>query len=91
MGPLLDEQSDRIRTKQVTLFLHSSCGHCRAAEEFLRRKAIAFIGKNIQADPEAYDELVNKWNSRAAVTLVIDGEVIIGFQANWKRVEELLT
>jgi hypothetical protein len=34
--------------------------------------------------------LVNTWKSRATATLVIDGEVVIGFQANRKRVEELL-
>jgi hypothetical protein len=34
--------------------------------------------------------LVNQWKSRATATLVIDGEVITGFQANRKRVEELL-
>jgi hypothetical protein len=33
---------------------------------------------------------VNRWKSRSTATLVIDGEVIIGFQANRKRVEELL-
>ena len=72
------------------LFLHSGCGHCRAAAEFLRAKGILFEGKDIQADPQAYDELVNKWNSRAAVTLVIDSEVIIGLQRNRERLEKLL-
>jgi arsenate reductase-like glutaredoxin family protein len=76
--------------KQVTLFLHSCCGRCRAAVEFLRAKGIVFEDKNIQADPQAYDELVNKWNSRAAVTLVIDSEVIIGLQRNRERLEKLL-
>jgi len=76
--------------KQVILFLHAGCGHCRAAEEFLRVKGITFMEKNIAADPQAYDELVNKWNSRAAVTLVIEDEVIIGLQGNQERVEKLL-
>jgi len=34
---------------------------------------------------------VNKWKSRATATLVIDGEVIIGFNQNRKRIEELLS
>jgi hypothetical protein len=33
---------------------------------------------------------VNKWKSRSTATLVIDGEVIIGFKENRRRVEELL-
>jgi hypothetical protein len=50
----------------------------------------SFEEKNIQTDSKAYDELVNRWKSRATVTLVIDGEVIIGWRANWNHVEELL-
>jgi hypothetical protein len=42
-------------------------------------------------DPKAYDELVNKWKSRATATVVIDGEVIIGFEKNRRRVQQLLT
>jgi hypothetical protein len=34
--------------------------------------------------------LVNRVKSRGTATLVIDGEVIIGFQANRQRVEEVL-
>ena len=34
--------------------------------------------------------MVNKWKSHATATLVIDGEVLIGFQRNRKRGEELL-
>jgi len=34
--------------------------------------------------------LVNKWKSRSTATLVIDGEVIIGFEENRQRVEALL-
>ena len=76
--------------RKVILYGHPGCGHYRAAEGFLRQQGIAFEEKNIQADSQAYDELVNKWKCRAAVTLVIDGEVFIGFKANRLRVEELL-
>lgn len=43
------------------------------------------------ANPAAMDELVNKWKSRSTATLVIDGEVIIGFNQNRRRVEKLLS
>ncbi len=51
---------------------------------------MAYESKDIQADLKARDELVNMWNSRTTATLVIDGEVLKGFQANRKRVEQLL-
>ena len=56
----------------------------------LRQKGIPYEGKDIQADPHAYAELVNQWKSRGTATLVIDGEVLIGFQAHRQRVEALL-
>jgi glutaredoxin len=76
--------------KRVILYYHLGCGHCRAAEEFLRHKGIAFEKRNIQIDPHAYNELVTRWNSRSAVTLVIENEVIIGLQRNRERLERLL-
>ncbi len=76
--------------RKVILYGHPGCGHYRAAEDFLCQQGISFEEKNIQTDPKAYDELVNQWKSRAAVTLVIDGEVIIGWRKNRNHVEELL-
>ena len=71
----------------------SSAGlnRCRAAEEFLRRKGIHYISKDIRADPKAMDELVNKWHSRSTATVVIDGEAIIGFNHNRDRIDKLLS
>jgi len=77
--------------RKVILYGHPGCGHYRAAEDFLRQQGISFEEKNIQTDPKAYDELVHRWKSRAAVTLVIDGEVIIGWRTNRNHVEELLS
>ena len=76
--------------KRVILYHHSGCGHCQAAREFLRQRGIAFERRDIQADSRAYNELVNRWNSRSAVTLIIDNEVIIGLQRNRERLERLL-
>ena len=76
--------------RNVILYGHPGCGHYRAAEDFLRQLGVSFEEKNIQTDSKACDELVNRWKSRAAVTLVIDGEVIIGWRTNRKHVEELL-
>jgi len=37
----------------------------------------------------ALNELVNKWKSRSTATLVIDGEIIIGFNQNGQPIEKL--
>jgi glutaredoxin len=75
--------------KRVILYHHSGCGHCRAAQEFLQRRGIAFEKRDIRADSRAYNELVNRWKSRSAVTLIIDNEVIIGLPRTRERLEKL--
>lgn len=47
--------------------------------EFLSQKGVPYTEKDISVDPEARKDLVNKLNSRATPTIVIDGEVVIGF------------
>jgi glutaredoxin len=76
--------------KHVALYLEPGCADCHQAEEFLQRRGIPYTSKDIQADPAALSELVNRWKSLATPTLVIDGEVIIGFSQNRERIEELL-
>lgn len=46
--------------------------------EFLSRQGIPFVAKDIQEDPEALDELLNL-GSRSTPTIVVDGEVLVGF------------
>ncbi len=42
------------------------------------RNSVQFTEKNIQADPDALQELL-QLNSQSTPTTVIDGEVIVGF------------
>jgi hypothetical protein len=58
---------------------------------FSRKIVFPQPAKDVQADPVAFDELVNKWHSRSTATLVIDGEAIIGFNHNRDRIEKLLS
>lgn len=60
------------------------------AKEFLSRNGVPMKVYDIRADPEAMNRLVNQYKSRATPTIVIDGEVIVGFSQNRERVKELL-
>ena len=44
--------------------------------------------RDITGDPQAVEELVNKYRSRATPTLVVGDEVMIGFDP--ERLDELL-
>jgi len=48
--------------------------------EFLSRHDIPFTGKDIRADPAAMRELL-ALGSRSTPTIVVDGEVMIGFES----------
>ena len=56
--------------------------------EYLSQKGVAFVERNVSEDPAAIQELVGTYNSRGTPTIVIDDEVIIGFNRN--RIDELL-
>lgn len=49
------------------------------AKEFLSSRQVEFEEKNIRTDPGALRELVEVLGSRSTPTLVVEGEVVIGF------------
>lgn len=76
--------------KEVLVYTQPGCGDCEAAKAYLKSKQVSFIEKNIKSDPQALDELKNKWQSRATATVVIDGVPFRGFQANRSQIEKAL-
>ena len=56
-------------------------------KEFLRLKGIVFSEKDVSADDQALEELMNMGYSATPVT-IIDGEAVVGF--NRVRLEQLL-
>ena len=48
-------------------------------KEFLSHHKIPFTDRNVVEDPAAVEELVQKIGRRATPVIVIDGEVIVGF------------
>lgn len=57
-------------------------------KEYLSRKGVAFVEKNIGSDSEAIREMVETYRSQATPTVVIDGQVVIGFHR--ERIDKLL-
>jgi glutaredoxin-like YruB-family protein len=73
--------------KRVILYSQPGCPPCYAAKQFLTARNISFEYKDVQADPAALRELV-LLNSRSTPTIVVDEEVMIGFDPD--RLELLL-
>jgi glutaredoxin len=49
------------------------------AMEFLSQRKIPYTAKDIREDPEALEEL-RALGSRSTPTIVVDGEVLVGFE-----------
>lgn len=60
---------------------------CDREKEFLSQKGIAFVDRDVQADPTALAEL-RRLGYQATPVTVIDGEVVVGFDRG--RLERLL-
>lgn len=59
-----------------------------AAEKFLSANGVRFIEKNVLADEAAREEMVRLSGQRGTPVLLIDGEVLVGFDRG--KVKRLL-
>jgi glutaredoxin-like YruB-family protein len=73
--------------KRVVLYSQPGCPPCFAAKQFLASRNVSFEYKDVKADPTALRELV-KLNSQSTPTILVDDEVMIGFDPD--RLETLL-
>lgn len=64
--------------KKVILYSQPGCPPCFAAKAFLQARNVPFDYKDVQADSAALEELL-ALDSRSTPTLVVDNEVMVGF------------
>ncbi len=72
---------------KVTIFTSSTCPHCHTAKDYLKEKGVEFEERNVQNDPEARKELIQKGYMGVPV-IVVGDEEIQGFDK--ERLDELL-
>lgn len=63
----------------MTIYTQSTCGYCEELKTYLKKRNIEFIEKNISKDKEAWNELVNKYKSRATPLIVYGDKQLLGF------------
>ena len=71
----------------VIIYTSSTCGYCVAAKQYLSEKGVSYTEKNIQTDPNARKELMQKGHMGVPV-IIVDGEEIVGFDR--AKLEQLL-
>jgi len=73
----------------VLIYTTPTCGYCHQAKEYLRSRNVAFVEKNVAVDAVAAQEMVQRSGQRGVPVLIMDGEVIVGFDR--RRIDAILS
>lgn len=74
--------------KNVVVYSTEACVYCRMAKDFFMENKIDFTEKDVYMDEEARNEMVKMTGQSGVPVIVIDDEVIIGFDKG--KIKELL-
>jgi glutaredoxin-like YruB-family protein len=66
---------------KITIYSTNWCAFCKTEKQYLDRKGIAYVEKNVEEDKEAYEELMKKNGGAFQGVPVTDiaGELVLGF------------
>lgn len=73
---------------QITIYTTPVCVFCKMVKQFFADNEISYVEKDVAADGEARDKMVEISGQMGVPVIVIDDNVIVGF--NKPRLEELL-
>ncbi|MBN2407584.1 MAG: glutathione S-transferase N-terminal domain-containing protein [Elusimicrobia bacterium] len=72
----------------IHVYTTPTCPYCRKAKAFLDENNVSYKNIDVSSSREAAQEMIDKSGQMGVPVIIIDGEVIVGF--NRKRLEELL-
>ena len=66
---------------KIIIYSTNWCAFCKTEKQYLDKKGIAYIEKNVEEDKVAYEELMQKNNGAFQGVPVTDiaGELVLGF------------
>jgi glutaredoxin-like YruB-family protein len=73
---------------QVKVYSTPTCPYCIRAKKYLSDKGIAFENIDVSTDEEALKQMVDVSGQMGVPVLVIDGDVIVGFDQS--RIDQKL-
>ena len=75
---------------QVTIYSTTWCAFCKTEKQYLDKLGVPFVEKDIEADKEAYEELMAKSNGGYQGVPVTDlaGTLVLGFDR--RKIDELI-
>jgi glutaredoxin 3 len=73
---------------QIKVYSTPTCPYCIRVKEYLASKGIAYQNFDVSDDQAALDEMVKTTGQMGVPVIVIDSEVIVGFDKD--RIDSLL-
>ena len=64
---------------QITVYSAVWCAFCHAAKDYFDKLGVAYIDEDVEKNPEAGAEAVEKSGQRGIPVIDIAGEIIVGF------------
>lgn len=74
----------------IIIYSTTNCPYCKTEKQYLSKKGIAYIEKNIEEDKEAHEELLEKINGNYVGVPVTDiaGSIVLGFDRH--KIDDLI-
>lgn len=67
---------------KVIIYFLPTCGFCQQAKSYLRQHNIDYKEVDVDKDPAAQSEMIEKSGQYSVPVIDVDGQIIVGFQKN---------
>jgi glutaredoxin-like YruB-family protein len=63
----------------ITIYSADWCAFCHATKDYLDKRGVQYVEKNVDTDPENAQEAIHKSGQAGIPVTDVDGIIIIGF------------
>lgn len=74
-----NESGDATGGKTVKVYSTPSCPYCHMAKKFLDDNGVSYEDINVAGDEAAAKEMVEKSGQMGVPVIMVDGQIIVGF------------
>jgi glutaredoxin 3 len=68
-----------MAAKEVKVYSTTTCPWCKKTKQWLDANKIAYQDFNVAQDSAARQEMIKKSSQTAVPVIIIDGEIVVGF------------
>ncbi len=68
-----------MAAKEVKVYSTPTCPWCKKVKQFLDANKVTYQDFNVAQDSAAREEMIKKSSQTAVPTIIIDGDIVVGF------------